>query len=118
MLVTEYRLNFENNAAATANYYRKKNARNVPQDYALDFNLHLKKASPLLHIFIPELSVSEQGKISGNFRNGQTAIFGFSGQIDTVLYGDYKLYQNNFEVTTSKLPFSPEVLAQAFVTSK
>jgi hypothetical protein len=42
-LATEYKLNFENNATATANYYRRKNARSVPQDYSLDFNLKLKK---------------------------------------------------------------------------
>ncbi|MBK0403718.1 translocation/assembly module TamB [Adhaeribacter sp. BT258] len=118
VLVQEYKLNFENNPTATANYYRKKDSRSVPADYALDFNLHLKKANPLLHIFVPDFSVSDNAKITGNFRNGQTAIFGFSGQIDTLLYGDYKLFTNTLELTTSKLPFSPEVLAQAFLTSQ
>lgn len=118
MLVKEYRLNFENNATATANYYRRKNARQVPNDYNFDFNLHLKAVNPLIHIFEPALTVSDNAAFEGSFRNGQTAILTLSGGIDTVLYGKNAFYGNNLEVTTSKLPFSPAVLAQAFVTSK
>lgn len=117
-LVTEYELNFRNNATATANYYRRKNIRNVPQDYGLNFSLNLKQANPLLQIFVPELRVSNKSVISGSFRNGQTAIFNLGGNIDTVLYSGNKLYFNQFEASTSKLPFSPDVLAQAFFTSK
>lgn len=117
-LAQEYKLNFTNNTTATANYYRRKTAAQVPADYELDFNLNLKKVNPLLHVFVKDLTLSNHTEIKGSFRNGQTAIFGFNGKIDTVLYGSNKFYNNNLEVTTSKLPFSPDVLAQAFVTSK
>ncbi|HSI91510.1 MAG TPA: translocation/assembly module TamB domain-containing protein, partial [Adhaeribacter sp.] len=117
-LITEYELNFENDPAAIDNYYRRKIARTVPQDYQMAFGLDLKHVSPLLQLFVPALVVSDHSKIEGSFRNGETAIFTFSGQIDTLLYDKYELYANNFEVTTSKLPYSNEVLAQAFLTSK
>ncbi|KAA9345868.1 translocation/assembly module TamB domain-containing protein [Adhaeribacter soli] len=117
-LIQEYELNFRNDAAATANYYRRKNARNVPQEYSLDFNLNLKQANPLLQIFVPNLRVSNRSVITGSFRNGQTAIFNVGGKIDTLIYGQNYLYSNNFEASTSKLPFSQDVLAQAFFTSK
>jgi hypothetical protein len=117
-LLTEYRLNFQNDATATANYYRRKTNREVPADYGLDFKLKLKKPNPLLHIFTSDLSISGGSELTGTFRNGQTAIFGLGGKLDTVFYGKNAFYKNQLEVTSSKLPFSPDVLAQAFVTSE
>ena len=44
-LITEYRLNFESNAAATADYYRRKRQRALPV-YQVDLLLNLKTAQP------------------------------------------------------------------------
>ena len=53
-LLTEYRLNFESNAAATAAYYRRKQQRALPV-YQVDLLLNLKKPNPVLQLFVPEL---------------------------------------------------------------
>ena len=115
-LLTEYRLNFESNEAATAAYYKKKRQRPLPT-YQVDLDINLKHANPLLQLFVPELTVADNSKLDGSFRNGETSIFQFGGQLDSVSYGPVHTVNTAFDFTTSKLPYQPEVLAQASVTS-
>ena len=115
-LITEYRLNFESNAAATADYYRRKRKRELPV-YQVDLLLHLKKANPALQLFVPELAVAEGSNIDGSFRSGATSIFQLGGHLDSLRYGPVQTVNNEFDFLTSKLPYKPDILAQASVTS-
>ena len=115
-LVTEYRLNFESNAAATAAYYQRKRQRELPV-YEVDLQLNLKRANPLLQLFVPELAVADNSKIDGSFRNGETSIFQLGGHLDSLRYGPVRTYDTDFDFLTSKLPYQPDVLAQASVVS-
>ncbi|RYU77885.1 translocation/assembly module TamB domain-containing protein [Hymenobacter persicinus] len=116
-LLTEYRLNFESNEAATAAYYRRKRQRPIPE-YEIALNLYLKRANPVLHIFVPQLTLSDYSTVAGSFRNGLTSIFQIGGHFDAVQFDSVKAVNNDFEFTTSKLPYKPEVLAQANITSE
>ncbi len=115
-LITEYRLNFESNAAATADYYRRKRQRELPV-YQVDLLLHLKKANPALQLFVPELAVAEGSNIDGSFRSGATSIFQLGGHLDSLRYGPVRTVNDEFDFLTSKLPYKPDVLAQASITS-
>jgi hypothetical protein len=115
-LLTEYRLNFESNAVATADYYRRKRQRPLPV-YQLDLLLNLKHANPVLALFVPSLTVADGSRIDGSFRNGETSIFQLGGHLDSLSYGSIKTIDNEFDFLTSKLPYKPEVLAQASITS-
>ncbi|TPG67487.1 hypothetical protein EAH73_07165 [Hymenobacter nivis] len=115
-LVTEYRLNFESNAAATAAYYQRKRQRRLAT-YEVDFLVQLKRANPVLQLFVPELAVADGSRFDGSFRSGETSIFQFGGHLDSLRYGPVFTVDNNLDFTTSKLPYQPEVLAQASVTS-
>ncbi|SHI56006.1 Family of unknown function [Hymenobacter daecheongensis DSM 21074] len=116
-LLTEYELNFESNQAATAAYYRRKRQRPIA-DYAIALNLYLKRANPVLHLFVPQLTLSDYSKVDGSFRNGLTSIFELAGHFDGVKYDSIRAVNTDFEFTTSKLPYRPEVLAQANITSE
>ncbi|MFD2512427.1 translocation/assembly module TamB domain-containing protein [Pontibacter locisalis] len=116
-LVEEYKLNFESNEAATAAYYRRKPA-SPDDEYALTYNVNIKKPAPLLNLFLPQLSLSDSVKIEGSFRHGNTVILQLYADIDTLLYEDYKLYNNNIDLNSSKLQQSPDVLAAALFTSQ
>ncbi len=116
-LITEYRLNFESNAAATAAYYREKKKRALPV-YRLDLLLNLKHATPLLQLFVPELMVADGSKFDGSFRNGETSIFQLGGHLDSLRYGPVYTVNDEVDFTTSKLPYDGKVLAQASVTSQ
>lgn len=115
-LITEYELNFESNDAATAEYYRKKLQRPLPV-YQVDLQLNLKRANPVLALFVPDLRISDNSKLDGSFRNGETSIFQFGGHLDSLNYDNIQTIDNEIDFLTSKLPYKPEILAQASVTS-
>ncbi|OWP64398.1 hypothetical protein CDA63_03200 [Hymenobacter amundsenii] len=116
-LVAEYRLNFESNDNAIAAYYRRKRQQPLP-DYQVALNLYLKQPNPLLHLFVPQVSISDSTRIEGSFRNGPTSIFRLGGQVASFRYDSIRLKNSEFDLTTSKLPYQPEVLAQASITSE
>ena len=115
-LLTEYRLNFRSNDAATAAYYRRKRQRPTPE-YAVKLNVYLKQFNPVLQLFVPQLTVADYSRIDGSFRNGATSIFELGGHFDAVRYDSIRAADADFSLTTSKLPDQPQVLAQASVTS-
>jgi len=116
-LLTEYQLNFESNEPAIAAYYRRKQQRPIPE-YEIALNLYLKRANPVLHLFVPQLTLSDYSRIDGSFRNGLTSIFQLGGHFDGVQFDSVKAVNTDFDFTTSKLPYQPEVLAQANITSE
>ncbi|WP_188559187.1 translocation/assembly module TamB domain-containing protein [Hymenobacter glacieicola] len=115
-LVTEYRLNFQSHDADIAAYYRRKRQRPLP-DYQIALNLYLKRPNPVVRLFMPQLFISDSTRIDGSFRNGQTSIFQLGGHVDNFRYDSLQLLDSDFELNTSKLPYQPEVLAQANITS-
>lgn len=116
-LYHEYELNFQNNPVAIANYYRNKPV-NPPKEYKIDLDVHLRHINPVLHAFAPSVSVSDFSRVEGTFRNGPTAILSLFGKLDTILVGTNQFYNNNVELTSSKLWNNPEVLANAIFTSE
>ncbi|UYZ63358.1 translocation/assembly module TamB domain-containing protein [Hymenobacter weizhouensis] len=117
VLIEEYRLNFQSNDEAIAAYYRRKRQQPIPE-YEIDLDLYLKRANPLLHLLEPRLTVSDYTRIDGTFRNGPTSFFQLGGHVDSVRFDNLRLYDNEFDLSTSKLAYQPEVLAQASVTSR
>jgi hypothetical protein len=112
----EYRLNFESNEAATAAYYRRKRQQATP-NYEIDFDLNFKHINPVLNLLMPDLQLSDNSRIDGSFRQGETSILQLGGRFDSIWYGPVRTVATEFDFTTSKLPYRPEVLAQASVTS-
>jgi hypothetical protein len=116
VLFKEYYLNFESNDPEIAAYYRNKK-RTAIETYDLTYYVHLKDFNGVLKAFAPDLGISDDSHLEGNFRQGSNAIFTFIGQIDTLYYKTNKFINNEYELNTSKLPYSPDVLANAIVTS-
>ncbi|MEJ8802664.1 translocation/assembly module TamB domain-containing protein [Pontibacter sp. H249] len=116
-LVYEYELNFESNDAATDAYYARK-SKQPSQEYALNYNINLKRPQPLFNLFIPDLHISSPTTIEGSFRHENTVILTLYAAVDTLLYQDYELYNNAIELNTSKIQNNPDVLAAALFTSQ
>ena len=116
-LITEYRLNFESNDAAIADYYRRKRQGAI-SEYAIDLDLYLKHANPVLQLFVPKLTIANFSRLEGSFRNGSTSIFTLAGQFDSLRYDSIRAVNTALELNTSKLPYQPQVLAQANITSE
>jgi len=117
VLIKEYRLNFESNEPVITAYYRNKTRRQL-QEYNLEYTLNLKKINPIIQAFVPQLKVADNSRFEGTFRQGANAIFALVGHADTVYYGKNVFYYNNIDLTTSKLPYSRDVLANASVSSQ
>jgi hypothetical protein len=113
----EYRLNFQSNAAVTAAYYRRKRQVRLPS-YAIDLDVNLKHINPVLNLFMPDLQIADRSHLDGSFRQGETSILQLGGKFDSIWYGPVHTVATEFDFTTSKLPYQPEVLAQASLTSE
>ncbi|CAM3518003.1 translocation/assembly module TamB domain-containing protein [Pontibacter korlensis] len=116
-LAQEYKLNFESDPAATTAYYNKK-TRSNSGEYAVNYNINLKQANPIIDLFMPELTISDGSQVEGSFRHNSTAILELYASIDTIHYDGYNLYGNNIEVNSSKLLNNPDVLAAVLFTSE
>ena len=117
VLIKEYQLNFESNAVAIAAYYRNKKKSTLPE-YELNYHINLKQFNGIIKAFTPAIGISRNTSIEGSFRQGPNAIFTVYGHADTLSYSKNKFITNDFELNTSKLPYSPDVLANAIVNSR
>ena len=95
-LIAEYRLNFEGNAGATVAYYQRKRQRALPV-YQVDLKVLLKRANPVLQLFLPDLAVADGSRVDGSFRNGETSIFQLGGHLDSLRYGPVRTVNDDFD---------------------
>ncbi|MGV3587296.1 MAG: translocation/assembly module TamB domain-containing protein [Adhaeribacter sp.] len=116
-LIHEYRLNFESNTPVTAAYYRNKKRTTLPE-YEINYKLSLIDFNGIIKAFVPILGISDNSVIEGSFRQGSNAIFGVYAHTDTLYYGKNQFLLNDLELNTSKLPYSPDVLANVIINSQ
>ncbi len=116
-LVKEYRLNFLNNESALREYYTYKREKQYER-YELDFDIQLTDINPVSSLFLPDLYVSRGTDIAGSFSGGYTSIMSLAGGIDTLAYNGFELYNSQFDINTSKIADSSNVLAMAYFYSE
>ncbi|GEO06755.1 DUF490 domain-containing protein [Adhaeribacter aerolatus] len=116
-LIHEYRLNFESNPTALAAYYQHKK-RTILPEYELTYKINLKDFNGIIKAFVPNLGISDNANLEGSFRQGSNAIFSFYAHTDTLYYGKNQFLLNDLELNTSKLPYSPDVLANVIINSR
>ncbi|MFC0184598.1 hypothetical protein ACFFJX_19555 [Pseudarcicella hirudinis] len=116
-LVGEYKLFFLGDSRERDEYYLKK--LSLPaQFYKIDYRFNLKNFDPVLALVYPEGHVSKKTVISGDFGIGNTSQFNLNSKIDTLVLGNYKLYNSELDLNTSKYYNNPEVLASLVFNSK
>lgn len=121
-LVSEYQLIFKNDKEKLAAYYADEKTKHVAhyqdQRYEINYDLKFKDINPLLQLFVPQVSLSPNGQASGRLTGGYTNIFSLQSHIDTLRYQDYLFYDNEIDITTSKIVDSTDVLASAYFHSE
>ena len=115
VLSHEFSLNIQNNAQATARYYRQKQSR--PNAYQANFALNLKNIAPLAKLLGQDISVTENTPIEGTFTSGYTSILRAYGTIDTLRYNGATFVTNELDLSASKISDSTNVLGVISVTS-
>ena len=121
-LVHEYRLIFKNDKEQLAAYYAQEEPRTVEQyqkeQYEISYDLTFDDINPLLNLFVPEVTLSRNVQASGRMTGGYTNIVSLRSHIDTLQYQDHLLYDNDIDITTSKIADSTDVLAMAYFHSE
>jgi hypothetical protein len=117
-LVKEFQLSFKNQSDSLSQYYRFKSEQISKNDYYVDYFINLKDINPLLQFLVPEISVSKNSQIQGRFSSGFTSIFSLSTSIDTVNYQKSSFFDNEIDLSASKISDSTQILAMLYVYSK
>ena len=121
-LIREYQLIFKNDREQLAAYYadekKKQIAHYQDQRYEINYDLKLKDINPLLNLFVSHVTLSSDVQASGRLTGGYTNIFSLRSHIDTLRYQDHFFYDNEVDITTSKIVDSTDVLASAYFHSE
>jgi len=121
-LAEEYRLHFENNKKNLDDYYIKKPfldfAMYEKLSYRLEYDLLLKDITPVARLFDKKIYVSKKSQINGFFNSDYEKKFSLDGYIDSLFYGDYRFYDNNFNLSTYKAEDERKVFLEANILSE
>ena len=113
----EYKLNFQNNKELTTNYYKRKKKQKTYDKYKVTFESTLKNINPILQLFDKSSYISKNSKIEGDFTSGYTSILNWYAHADTVTYSGTRFFNNDIEISASKIADSTSVLAMAYIFS-
>jgi hypothetical protein len=117
-LFKEYQRYFVENEGSRTTYYDKKRESVPLKKYMIDYTIQFKKMNRLLAFLYPDGYVSPGSVANGNFTIGNTSMFSFGGQFDTLKIGTNAFYQSDIDLNTSKFTNSTDVLASVIVNSK
>lgn len=116
VLLKEVMLNIKNDKIALDNYYQTK--KEIPKKYEAKFNVNLKNIKEITNLLDLNFGLSANVSIDGSFSSGYTTILHAYSKVDSLRYNGSEFYHSNFELTTSKISDSTNVLAMAFAESK
>ena len=115
-LLKEYRLNIQNDQELlTAHYEAKDN--NDQNQFLINYDLHLKKFTPVIQLFEENIEISDNTEIIGVYSSGYTSILSVNSNIDTLTFKNHDFYGVNVDISASKIADSTNVLAMGFVSS-
>lgn len=121
-LAKEYALIFTNDAEELQAYYSNKKVDSIAsyedEKYELNYEFYLEDFNPVIQLFAPELSVSYNTLLEGNFTGGYTNIITLHSEIDSIRYKNSLLLDNKIDISTSKITDSTEVLAMVYLESE
>ncbi len=117
-IVKEFSLNIENDAQKLEQYYTNTESKVNFANYQVLYDFNIKEINPLVQLFIPQLYIKPNTKISGSFRNGFNSIFSLTGSIDSVNFAGVSFKNNELDLNLSKNHKDRNVLGMAYVYSE
>lgn len=116
-LVKELQLNVENDTEETKTYYRT-HLFQPGTDYNLEYKFGIKNFNPISELLSMDFFINPGTVINGEFSHGYTTIFKAFSNIDTVSLNGNNFWENEFDITISKIADSTNVLSMFYIDSK
>ncbi|HSF52544.1 MAG TPA: translocation/assembly module TamB domain-containing protein [Algoriphagus sp.] len=92
---------------------------NFSETYNLDLNVRLQNLNPIIQLFQPDISISQNTILEGAFyQTPENTVFNFFTSIDTLSYQGNSVFGTNIDFNTSKIINSADILASFYVYSK
>lgn len=92
---------------------------NFSETYNLDLNVRLQNLNPLLQLFVPGITISQNTILEGAlYQTPENTVFNFFTSIDSVTYEGNSAQGINLDFNTSKIINSEDILASFYVYSK
>lgn len=92
---------------------------NFSETYNLDLNVRLQNINPIIQLFQPDISFSQNTILEGAFyQTPENTVFNFFTSIDTISYQGNSAFGTNIDFNTSKIINSSDILASFYVYSK
>ncbi|MCK5371559.1 MAG: hypothetical protein KAQ62_23515, partial [Cyclobacteriaceae bacterium] len=113
----EYKLIFRNHSDEINAYYATNN-QDRSDYYYLDYDINLKDINPVINLFLPKFSISENTMILGAFTGGTTKLIQLSSIIDTLSINDYTFEENSIDFSTQKSSDTTMVYASYDVSTQ
>ncbi|MCK6617508.1 MAG: translocation/assembly module TamB [Cyclobacteriaceae bacterium] len=114
-LLKEFYLNIENNQENIAAHYADK--KSLVKQYHADFSIQLKDIKSVMELSDIPLYISKNTHIEGRFSNGLTTNLQAFTRFDSLTYGVQSFYDNQIEISASKIADSTRTLAMVYLQS-
>ncbi len=116
-LIKELELNIQNDQVETKKYYATQTF--LPgNDYSLEYKFGIKNFNPISELLNIDFFVNPGTEINGEFSHGYTTIFNAYSKIDTINIRGNNFWENELELTVSKIADSTNVLSMLYADSK
>lgn len=114
-LVKEYQLYFLNDQFNLDEHYAQKDT--IIETYSVVLNANLKEVEPLLAVVDTSYAVSNNTKITAELKRGESNVFNFYSAPQFLRYKGYEFFENEIDISSSKLVNSPRSLGSVYVKS-
>lgn len=111
-LVTEHLMYFKETEAERQAYYTQKLNRKgyVAEHYKSDFLVKFNNPKPFFDFFAPQVYVSKNTRISGDYNAGNVNKLNLSGETDTLSLSGNEFYTTFFDYYAEKEAYSPVIV--------
>ena len=112
----EYTLAIKNDSKKINEHYLTKQTT-YSDYYYLDYDINLMDFDPIINLFLPDMHISKNTSITGNYIGGPTTAFEIHLNPKRLDYGKYSFRSSIFDITSTKPADTSSIFAQISILS-
>lgn len=115
-LVKEYVLYFKNDQTKTQKHYANKGT--TIEHYHVAIEANLKDINPLIALIDTNYTIAKNTSLKGELKRGESSVFNFYTAPAYLRYKNYEFYQNEVDISSSKLVNNSLAIGSVYLNSK